>query len=64
MGCLELGTLFRLVDTLRYPKRPLDELVGRQCMPTDRLAWLDCWTLEYECALGFLVWLHPAHHYH
>jgi len=43
---LQLRPLQRLVHTLRLAIRPLDRMVGRQCVSAIRLAWLDSRALE------------------
>jgi hypothetical protein len=58
MGRLKLGPILWLVDTLRHSQRAMDQLVGRQRMPTSRVAWLDRRIVEHGCAVGFLVGLY------
>jgi hypothetical protein len=58
MGLVQLGTVERLVDAHRVALGTLDRMVGRQCMPGIRLAWMDSWAVGHQRALDDVVGLH------
>jgi len=48
LGHRKLGPMVRLGDELCMAnERPLDEVVGRLCLPWHRLARMDCWPVVY-----------------